>query len=241
MSDLWGILGPRLEGERVSWALFDLDDTLLDHDSFGRFTAYLLRRNPLRAAGAVALLPLVAVLFARRGWRLHAASVLLWLGTVAMSDARLGAVVETYLRGLGVAERLRPRGAEALADHFAAGERVAVVTACAEPLAVPLCRAIDPRIRVVSSSLRRRWGGLVSDRHCHGARKVEMLAEAGVTGPFSAGYGDSVSDAAMLNLARTAVLVNLAKPTEATLRAQLTRPDRVTSAHWPPRAEASSP
>jgi hypothetical protein len=55
----------------MSWALFDLDDTLLDHDSFARFTVHLLRRNLVRASGVVLLSPLIAVLFSRRAWRLQ--------------------------------------------------------------------------------------------------------------------------------------------------------------------------
>lgn len=217
----------------MPWALFDLDDTLLDHDSFARFTVHLLRRNPVRAAGAVLLSPLIAVLLTRRTLRLHAGSVLLWLGTVGMSDAGLDKIVRNYVQGLEVTRRIRPDGADALEKHFLAGDNVAVVTACAEQLAVPLCRAIDPRIQVVGSTLRRRMGGLVADLHCHGARKVERLASSDVKGEIVAGYGDSTSDAPMLDLARTAVLVNLSETAAEEIRRQLKGPDSVVFAHWP--------
>lgn len=162
----------------MAWALFDLDDTLLDHDSFARFSVHLLRRNPVRLAAALLLSPLVAAAFTRRAWRIRAGSILLWLGTVGVSDLRLDRIVQGYLRQLGVSDRIRPGGAEALARHFAAGDGVAVVTGCAERLAVPLCRAIDPRIRVVASTLRRRWGGLVADRHCYG-RAFPLSVDSG--------------------------------------------------------------
>ncbi|GAB3689809.1 HAD family hydrolase [Nocardiopsis oceani] len=218
----------------MSWALFDLDDTLLDHDSFARFTGHLLRRNPLRAAGTLLLSPLVALLLHRRTWRIHAGSVLLWIGTVGMSDAELDRIVQRYLHRLNVNDRIRPGGADAMAQHFHANDNVAVVTACADVLALPLCRAIDPRIQVVASTLRRRAGGLVADRHCHGGRKVEMLTESGVEGEIVAGYGDSAADGPMLDLARTAVLVNLPERTAKVLRGHLTGPDRVVFADWPP-------
>ncbi|GAA1440599.1 haloacid dehalogenase-like hydrolase [Nocardiopsis tropica] len=217
----------------MPWALFDLDDTLLDHDSFARFTVHLLRRNPVRAAGAVLMSPLVAVLFASRPWRLHAGSILLWVGTVGMSDARLDRIVQNYLHRLGVTGRLRPDGVDALSKHFHAGDDVAVVTACAELLAIPLCRAIDPRIHVVGSSLRRRLGGLVAGLHCHGARKVEMLAASGVDGEIVAGYGDNAADGPMLDLAQTAVLVNLPEPAAEAMRGKLRGPENVVFAQWP--------
>lgn len=218
----------------MAWALFDLDDTVIDHDSFARFTVYLLRRNPVRLAGAALLSPLLMAARTRRAWRVHAGSVLLWLGTVGVSDTRLDRIVQEYLRRLGVSERIRPGAADALARHFTAGEDVAVVTGCAEQLAVPLCRAITPRIRVVASTLKRRWGGLVADRHCYGSQKVEMLAGAGVGGEIVAGYGDSAADGPMLDLARTAVLVNLPGAVAEEVSGQLTGPERVVCVDWPP-------
>ena len=110
---------------------------------------------------------------------------------------------------------------------------VAVVTACADRLALALCREIDPRVRVVSSTLRRRWGGLVAERHCHGWSKVRMVAEAGVRGEIWAAYGDSPSDAAMLDLARVAYLVNLSGEAAERLRERLTGPERVECVRWP--------
>ena len=135
---------------------------------------------------------------------------------------------------LNVNDRIRPGGADALARHFRAHDNVAVATACADVFAQPLCREIDPRVHVVASTLRRRVGGLFADRHCHGDRKVEMLIESGVEGEIAAGYGNSASDGPMLDLARTAFLVNLSERTANELRRQLTGPDRVHSAHWPP-------
>ncbi|WP_017547004.1 MULTISPECIES: haloacid dehalogenase-like hydrolase [Nocardiopsis] len=219
----------------MAWALFDLDDTLIDHDSFTRFTLRLLARSPLRVAGAVALSPLVAVAFARPSWRVHAGSLLLWAGTVGVGEARLDRIVRDHVRELDVRERLRPDGAAALAAHLEAGDDVAVVTACADRLAVPLCREIDPRVRVVASTLRRAWGGLVAERHCHGARKPAMAAEAGVRGEVAAAYGDSASDAAMLDLGRVAYLVNMGGGAAERLRERLPGPDRVECVEWPVR------
>lgn len=226
-------------------ALFDLDETLIDHDSFARFTVHLLCRNPLRLTAAVLLSPLIAAAFTRRSWRVRAGSVLLWLGTAGVSDTRLDRIVQKHLCRLDVRGRLLPEGEAALAGHLAAGDDVVVVTGCAELVAVPLCREIDPRIRVVASTLRRCWGGLVADRHCYGPRKVEMLTGAGIGsgtgGGIVAVYGDSPADAPMLDLARTAVLVNLPQATAERIREQLTGPERVVRVQWPPRARTQPP
>jgi hypothetical protein len=137
---------------------------------------------------------------------------------------------ETAMRASG---SVRDRSGRAAGKAFRAGDDVAVVTACAELLAIPLCRAIDPRIHVVGSSLRRRLGGLVAGLHCHGARKVEMLAASGVDGEIVAGYGDNAADGPMLDLARTAVLVNLPEPAAEAMRGQLRGPEDVVFAQWP--------
>ncbi|MBR8744922.1 HAD-IB family phosphatase [Nocardiopsis sp. MG754419] len=216
----------------MPWALFDLDDTLIDHDSFGRFTAHLLRRNPLRLGVAVLLAPVVAVLVCLPRRRVHAGALLLWAGTVGLRDRDLDRIVRDHLRRGSVRERLRPGGAAALAAHLGSGHEVAVVTGSAALLAVPLCREIDPRIRVVGSTLRRRLGGLVADRHCRGEHKVTMLSEAGIGAEVVAAYGDSVSDGPMLALAHTAVLVNLPESAVAELRTRST--GRVVCVQWPP-------
>ncbi|MGI8590349.1 MAG: haloacid dehalogenase-like hydrolase [Nakamurella sp.] len=219
----------------MTWALFDLDDTLLDHDSFARFLIHILRRNPIRLILALAVLPFVSVLLARRRWKLRGASLLLWVGTVGVRQTALDDIVRRYVNGLRARDRLRPAGSDALELHFENGDQVVVVTACAELLAVPLCQDIDSRIEVVGSALRRQYGGFISGRHCHGGRKVEMLAERGVVDGVIAAYGDSQSDAPMLNLARTAFLINMAAPVASRVRAQLSRPDKVVVADWPIR------
>ncbi|MEU3017423.1 haloacid dehalogenase-like hydrolase [Nocardiopsis sp. NPDC007018] len=219
----------------MACALFDLDDTLLDHDSFTRLTLRLLARSPMRAAGALIVAPLVAVAFARRSWRVHAGSLLLWVGTVGVDDARLRGIVRDHVADLDVRSRLRPGGAAALSHHLDAGDDVVVVTACADLLATPLCREIDPRVRVVASTLRRRWGGLVADRHCHGPSKAAMISAAGVRGGVGHAYGDSVSDAPMLDLADTAHLVNMSDADTARTRGLLTGPGLVVRAEWPVR------
>ncbi|MET9712346.1 haloacid dehalogenase-like hydrolase [Nocardiopsis alba] len=220
-------------------ALFDLDDTLIDHDSFTRFTFSLLKRSPLRMLGAALTVPALLVLLSRGSWRVHAGSILLWTGTVGVADSGLDRLVREHVAALRVGERIRPDAGRALAAHLDAGEEVVVVTGCAERLAVPLCREIDPRIRVVGSTLRRRAGGWVALRHCRGRGKVEMLVEAGLAEDVVAAYGDGLSDVPMLDLARTAVLVGLSESAEKKARARLVGPERVLSVRWPARGEPS--
>jgi len=213
--------------------LMDLDDTLLDHDSFTRFLNRLLRRNPVRLIAAAVLLPFVALLLARPRWKLRGASLLLWVATVGIRQTSLDAIVDRYVTDMRVRERLRQAGAEALDRHIQQGDTVVVVTASADLLALRLCVDIDPRIEVVASSLRRRFGGLVSGRHCHGRRKVEMLVERGLADEVVAAYGDSLADAPMLDLARKAFLINMSASTIARVRAALVRPEEIVEVTWP--------
>ncbi len=139
--------------------LFDLDDTLLDHDSFTRFLNRLLRRNPVRLIAAAVLLPFVALLLARPRWKLRGASLLLWVATVGIRQTSFDAIVDRYVTDMRVRERLRQAGAEALDRHIQQGDTVVVVTASADLLALRLC--VDS-IRESRSLHRLSGDGLVA-------------------------------------------------------------------------------
>jgi phosphatidylglycerophosphatase C len=74
--------------------------------------------------------------------------------------------------------------------------------------------------------LRPGWFGMRSLRHNVGRRKVQTLAEHGITA-WQVAYGDSMFDVAMLKPATEAVLVNgtpaLCKKVEKALGRAITR------------------
>ncbi|WP_380171607.1 haloacid dehalogenase-like hydrolase [Kineococcus sp. DHX-1] len=180
--------------------MFDLDGTLVPGDAFGSFLLSRWRRSPLRLLGALVLSPLVLLdsraellvvatatvgttdAALQRRWREH-----------ALRHARDGAV---------------PEAVDRLAVHRAAGDRVVVATACAEPLArlVLLALGLGDVDLVATAYEHRRWRTPRASA-IRGEAKVEALRRAGIDLPVDDAYSDSLRDLPLLLAARTPHLV----------------------------------
>ena len=180
--------------------VFDLDHTLIRCDSFAGFSQYMLWRQWWRLLLALFISPLVAALWISRRTRLYAVSTLVWCGTVGMDEQDLFRRMDRY-----VAKRFEDldilvcKGAlRELHRHQNEGARVLVATGSVAPLAERVCRHIGIiDVEVVGSTLERRYGGWVADRHCFGRRKVSMLREHGLS-QWDVVYTDSAADLPLL-------------------------------------------
>jgi len=218
------------EGETQAAAprvvLFDFDGVLVRGDAFSLFVRERYRRAPWRYALALLAAPLLLALrpFSRR-WPLR---VLAGIGLLGLGERRYLAAAAAFAAVLA----RRPRqffrdGLQALRRHQLAGDRVIVVTGCEHALACGILQQLGlSELEVLASQLRPGWLGMRLLRHNVGRRKVQSLAEHGVGG-WQVAYGDSMYDAAMLQLATEAVLVNgtpaLCKKVEKALGRAVTR------------------
>ncbi|PRY12064.1 HAD family hydrolase [Kineococcus rhizosphaerae] len=180
--------------------VFDLDGTLVRGDSLGRFLGSSWRREPWRAVLALALCP--ALLVSRtRGELLVVATATVGLGPRGVDRRWRRHAVRHARRRIGPA-------LERLAAHVAAGDRVVVATACAEPLARLVLADLDlTGVELVASPYaHRRW---LPPRATaiRGELKVEALRAHGVDLPVDDAYSDSLLDLPLLRAARTAHLV----------------------------------
>ncbi|MEW1956591.1 haloacid dehalogenase-like hydrolase [Kineococcus sp. NPDC059986] len=178
----------------------DLDGTLAPGDAFGAFLLRRWLRSPLRLLAALTLAPLV--LLRRRAELLVVATA-----TVGTTDAALHQqwreLALRHTRGGGVREAL-----DRFAAHRAAGDRVVVATACAEPLARLVLDALgvgDVEL-VATAHEHRRWRTPRASP-IRGEAKVEALRRAGVDLPVDEAYSDSLRDLPLLRAARTPHLV----------------------------------
>ncbi|WP_432510158.1 HAD-IB family phosphatase [Kineococcus sp. SYSU DK001] len=195
---------------RKQCAVFDLDDTLVTSDSFARLLGHLFRRSPARLALLAATAPAWVLLGARRGSRVHAERVVVWAATAGSSPHRFEALVRAFAAEHAGADggRRTTVALDRLRRHAAAGDRVVVATACAEPLAREVCRALDlPDVEVVASRLTTHRWRLPRAVPARGAGKVRALAEAGIDLPVDHACSDSAGDLPLLRAARTAHLV----------------------------------
>lgn len=212
------------------WAVFDLDETIIDHDTFGKYLVHLLLRQRWRAVIALAVLPVAGPMSLTRRWKARGASILLWIATVGVSEQTLTDVVNSYVQNLEVRRRCYREALAEIQRLMDNGTAVAVVTASAEVLARPICAEIDHRIVVLGSKLTRRAGGLVANYHCYGPKKVEPVRSLG--GQVEAAFGDSRSDLPMLELAEQMILVNANKKLKTLVAGVPEYSQRLRAVQW---------
>ncbi|WP_147944610.1 MULTISPECIES: haloacid dehalogenase-like hydrolase [Microbispora] len=202
--------------------VFDLDDTLVRGDSFGRFLRMLLLRRRLRAAAALTAAVVLVPLFILPPTRRRATAGFVWLATAGVPPERFHALAEEF----AVAHTAEPRriavALDRLRAHLDTGDRVVVATACADPLATAVCRSLGlDGVEVIAAQLRRGRHAFTPVRGCYGAAKPGRLREIGVTMPLAHAYTDSAVDLPLLRAAAQRCLVDPSPRTLQRVRAEL--------------------
>ena len=206
--------------------LFDFDGVLIRGDSFYLFMRERYRQSFWRPLLAVLIAPLLLLQWPfspRLPMRMLVGIALLGLG-----ERRYQAAAAAFADVLARRPRQFCRdGLQMLRRHQAQGDRVIVVTGCEHALVSGILSQLGlTGLEVVASQLRPGWLGMRLLRHNVGRRKVQSLAEHGVTA-WQVAYGDSMYDVAMLKQANEAVLVNgtpiLCKKVEKALGRAITR------------------
>lgn len=203
--------------------IFDCDNTLIAGDVLKSFIIELLGHGR-RMAAAVVVTPLVGPLLLLHPTRRLAISTWLWVATAGRSESEMGWRMDAYVdHHLGEhRSAVISQGMTRLRDHLGRGDRVVIATAAAEPLAQRLLlKAGLGDLTVIASSVTRFAGGWTLSVHCWGPFKPQLLAAAGIPGPYRAGYSDSLVDLPLLRLAADAVLVNPARLVATRMRRAL--------------------
>ncbi|OOG62106.1 haloacid dehalogenase [Rhodanobacter sp. B04] len=191
--------------------LFDFDGVLFHGDAFYLFTRERYKRAPWRMLLALLCAPvlLLQLPFSRR----LPLRTLVRIALFGLGEQRYQAAANAFAAVLVQRSRQFCRdGLQTLRRHQAAGDRVIVVTGCEHTLVSGILQQLGlTNLEVLASQLRRGWFGMRPLWHNVGRRKVEKLAQHGLTA-WQVAYGDSMYDAPMLKVATEAVLVN-ATPT----------------------------
>ncbi|MFG3303411.1 haloacid dehalogenase-like hydrolase [Micromonospora chersina] len=201
-------------------AVFDLDDTLVRGDSFARFTRRLLFRQRWRAVVSLLLAPLLAPMLFLSATRRVAITGFLWLASAGLSEAQFTALARQF--AATHAQNRVTVALDRLQQHLADGDRVIVVTACADPLATAICADLGlSQVEIIAARLRAGRTGMWPVLGCQGPQKVQRLRDAGVTLPVDYAYTDSLSDLPLLRAARHRYLVEPSSEHLTRLRAAL--------------------
>jgi phosphatidylglycerophosphatase C len=206
--------------------LFDFDGVLIHGDSFYLFMRERYRGSPGRRLLALLSAPLLLLQlpFSRR----VPINMLVRIALLGLGERRYQAAANAFAAVLVRRPKQFCRdGLQALRRHQGLGERVIVVTGCEHALVSGILQQLGlSEVEIVASQLRPGWLGMRLRRHNVGRRKVQSLAEYGLS-VWQVAYGDSMYDAAMLKVADEAVLVNgtptLCKKMEKALGRAVTR------------------
>ncbi len=196
-----------MEASTLRVVLFDFDGVLIRGDAFYLFIRDRYRGSLWRRLLALSSTPLLLPLlpFSRR----LPVRVLVRIALLGLGEQRYRLAAHAFAASLARRSRQFCRdGLRRLRRHQAQGDRVIVVTGCEHTLVSSILQELGlDNLEVLASTLRPGWFGMRPLRHNVGQRKVQTLAEHGVSA-WHVAYGDSMHDVAMLKPAAEAVLVN---------------------------------
>ena len=214
-------------------AVFDLDGTLLVGDSTAVWLRMLLFASWPRCIAAAIVLPVCLILIWIRSSRKVGASILLWIATAGYDQDAITQSMQTFIRRFeqgDCAVRWRSDGLATMQRHLAADDRVIVVTAAPGWLAAQLLASWS-EVRVLGSTLVRRWGGWVIDEHCFGEEKCRALQQNGYGSAWEVVYTDSYADAPLLaGATECGFIVNPRRGLVAKVKARTQ--SRISPLHW---------
>ena len=204
--------------------VFDFDHTLYDGDSGSHLFAWLIRRSWWRTALALLATPVLGPMVAWLPTRRYGISGYVWIGTVGMPGPRtLDRAIDQYVAGheAQIRQRLLPVALAVLHRHREAGGRVVIATGAPPELARAILAFVaHEAVPVIGTRVGPRLGAIVAVRHCHAEEKMRMLREQGL-GEIDIAYSDSSADLPLLLAAKSPVVVNPKRGSEAMFRQRL--------------------
>ena len=198
--------------------LFDFDGVIVRGDSFGAWLRDRLRRERWRVLPLLPLIPVMPLFFATvrgTGWMARTATR---LATSGLDEREFLADVAAFGR------RYAARGiAQAVArvrEHVAAGDRVVVISGCAQPLLETILAELGVAgVEIAGSPVALDGRGVRAVFHNYGTNKLATLERLGIAAPWDVAYSDSRADLPLLRGAHQAVLVNPRARDERAVRA----------------------
>lgn len=199
-------------------AIFDLDLTISNCDTFVAFLLHVLSTSPLRCLRAAWLPAALALYYG--GLRDNTWLKKTFLGTIAGGARR--EKVETWAHDFVEQlhkSGLRPSALRALEQHRAQGHSLVLATASFDFYVAPLAASLgfDTLICTKSAWHKDRLCGAIDGQNCYGQHKYERIVEFLAQDPepcHTIAYSDHHSDLPLLLWAREAYAVNPSRKLE---------------------------
>ncbi|SBS27161.1 Phosphatidylglycerophosphatase C [Marinomonas spartinae] len=203
--------------------VFDFDGTLFSHDSFFEFMKFVLRKSKIRTLTAYLLAPLLVCLVIFRYRLKYIGSMLLWIGTVGLTDRQIDRYADEFVSRLidGHHGHFYRDGLTLLRDAISSERRVMILTASGRFLIKKILINEGLHVDLGASKVSRRLGGLICDFHCYGENKVRFLIENGIEQKFDEFYSDSSADLPLFRLAKRSFIINGTARTKAKIERAL--------------------
>ncbi|MGV7223449.1 MAG: haloacid dehalogenase-like hydrolase [Nitrospinales bacterium] len=196
-------------------AIFDFDKTIISCDSAFYFIKSFIRNSPARILPTILLAPIGFILFYLGINKQACLSLLLWIGTVGLTNDEFSKRLETFTVSIldrPVRAKIFPEAIRKIEKYLASGYSVLIISASPQILVNKLISINFPnglKIDIVGSEIKRFFGGFVYSNYCYHEIKVKMALKSGYDNfVWKSGYSDSSSDIPLLHRCQYRYLVN---------------------------------
>jgi phosphatidylglycerophosphatase C len=191
--------------------VFDFDHTLTSWDSADRYFRWLIKRSFWRVGLVVLSLPVTGPLLIPKTTRRMPIRFAIWVATLFQSQERLKFLATQHVAEIvaGGETLVLREGSNQLRQHLEQGHTVVIATGSLEFLARQYLEQCGlDHVPLVGSSLKPFLLGMVSNEHCFGDRKIQMLVQRGYPPPWAMTYTDHECDLPVIGQSNECFLVN---------------------------------
>ena len=160
----------------------------------------------------------------------RSASMLLWIATVGAEFRMLDAAMKEFVVSRRNTARFYQDALACLRQHAASGDRIIVVSGCAQPLLGYLLASQKIEAVALGSVLTLQKSGFVCEWHCYGSNKPITLARELNIRAIDVFYSDSDADMPLFAMAKENILVNASNRVARAVERRIGR--QIIRANW---------
>lgn len=192
--------------------VFDLDGTLLSHDSMRIWITEQLKSHPLRWLCGIMIMPIALVCMRFKPLRYWGISLFLHIAIYGLNEQQLQEKFKDF--ALRIKNHSIPDlywfqdGLLVLKAHLDAGRSIILVTGCLELLAKELMISMELNVEAVGTTIKNKGNQWMIESHCINEEKVRRLKLIGIDQWLATYSDDPIQDRPILMKGKYAYLIN---------------------------------